>query len=143
MTEAATNHRSLWWVGLGALLTLFICALFFFSRMDNSQIPRYEVFAIGQLRNIGQEQEAFRQAHKGCFANDLDQLPNIRKDRYHYIYTMESVTANDKPCATRYVVTASPEGTDRARGRYFLTDETGKIHFEMTHPASTASPILQ
>jgi hypothetical protein len=124
-------------------LTLLISFLLFNANIDVSQVPRYEASAIGQLRNIGEEQASFRQAHKGCFASDLHQLPNVVVERYHYIYAMGSVVGNDKACVTRYAVTASPMSSEKTSSLYFLMDEKGAIRFEATHPATIASHILK
>jgi len=143
VTGADTNRGKYWLVNLGGLLVLLICVLSFNANIDVSKIPAYEASAVAQLRNIAQEREKFRDTHKGCFASELGQLPNITSKRHHYIYELQSTPSSEEACVKRYVVTASPLRTGKTNGRYFSIDETATIRFEMTHSANTSSRILQ
>jgi len=137
--------RSLWakWsVGVGATIGLTVLSyVFCVPNIDRFKLPAQESSAVGRLRDIVLLQKDFRTRH-GCFASELDQLPDVVSIDHSYTYAILSEEKDEKGCVTRFIVAASPVLTTKG-SRFFSIDESETIRYERSHPVDANSPLLR
>ena len=140
MTADDVHPDRSWLVILGGVVLVFL--VYLLQGIDRSKVPARESSAIGRLRNIIYAQKEFRATHN-CFASDLGQLRDVTSGDHDYAYSVQAGAKDEKGCVTEFVVTASPVSS-ASKGCHFLwMDEKETLRFGTSHPATSASPILQ
>lgn len=91
--------------------------------------------AIGQLEAIAKAETAFRDVNHRVSAN-LAELNGLTKPdpSYRYEYRQQAPDG--------FSVTAEPVEPGKHGKRFFYTDQSGVIRFEVLHPANAASPVV-
>ena len=131
------------WGGFVILILLSIALLVPNDALVPHRIAAHESSAVGHLRTIFQEQQTFRAAHNGSFADTLSQLPDSGSSDRGYIYTLRATAKDVEGHVSQYVATASPSSPGNTGTRFFSVDERGTLHVESMRPVNHGSPVLE